>query len=160
MLPLFVIASRHIFSNLINSGVEIKTLVSTIFFNSFSVTFVFKPDLAVKLVILGILLFISVVFVFKITSLARLVTPGILFSISVTFAFRVEVLINWVTLRILQSISVLFELQTVVWTSPLVLGISLSTFSTFSYRPCLSKSYCSLVINSPVLGILVSITLI
>ena len=84
---------------------------------------------------------------------------SILFSIYVVFVLTAAVVTNPVTLGILFSFFVIFVLQSVFLTSPVVLGIFLPTSSIFFSRPCLTKSYCVLVTNLLVFGILVSIAL-
>lgn len=78
----FILASKLIFDNLLNSGVEIKLAVSGVWFSIFG-AFVFKVALVAKLVMSDLLISISEAFVFKVAYASRLVILGILFSISV-----------------------------------------------------------------------------
>ena len=105
-LPFFILASKHFFLLVCGTRANIKNCDIRVFFQSLSVTFVFKKSLVTRLITAGIIYLISVAFVFKAALVSRLGISGILFSISLAFVLRTVVVIHPITVGILFSISV------------------------------------------------------
>ena len=138
----FIIASKYIFVNLLNSRVAITPVVPGMLFSVYA-AFVLTSAWIVRLVISGILPPISVAFVLRAALVARLAILGILFSIFVAFVLRIAVITKSVTLGSLFSNLYNFCVLISLFDQ---LRISLSTSPMFSSRPCLSRLYCVLVL--------------